>query len=249
MTSSKQVNTHDQNVAPLRNVALLNAATARLVERPAHLPGIGSFSGPSGWGKTVAGVYAANKHKSYYVECRYSWTKKALLQAILKEMGIRPEKTMFEMVEQIAQQLAASRRPLIIDEFDYVVDRGAVELIRDIHDASRASIMLIGEEQLPAKLKKWERFHNRVAVWQQAQPADIEDVRHLARLYAPGLDLADDLMQRILLLARGAIRRMVVNIENVRQEAVLQGWKQVDMQLWGQRELYTGDAPIRRAQA
>lgn len=249
MTSSKQVNTHDKNVAPLRNVALLNTALWRLRERPAHLPGLGSFSGPSGWGKTVAAIYAQNKHQAYYVECRYSWTKKALLEAILGEMGIRPDKTMYQMVEQIARQLAASSRPLLIDEFDYVVDRSAVEMIRDIHDASHGTILLIGEEQLPAKLKKWERFHNRVTVWQQAQPADIEDVRHLASLYAPGLDLADDLMQRILQLARGAIRRMVVNIENVRQEAVLQGWKQVDLQLWGHRELYTGDAPIRRAQA
>ena len=84
--------------------------------------------------------------------------------------------------------------PLIIDELDHMVKKGAVELIRDIHDGSQAAILLIGEERLPAKLERWERFHGRVLDWVPAQPADLDDCRHLANLYCHNIKIADDLL-------------------------------------------------------
>nr|WP_249123784.1 ATP-binding protein [Pseudomonas aeruginosa] len=69
------------------------------------------------------------------------------------------------MADQIAEELAASGRPLIIDEMDHLVAAGQVELIRDLYESSQASILLIGEEMLPTKLKKYERFHGRVLSW------------------------------------------------------------------------------------
>ncbi|WP_207214001.1 hypothetical protein [Solidesulfovibrio carbinolicus] len=56
-------------------------------------------------------------------------------------------------------------RPLIIDEMDHVVERNAVELVRDLYEASRAAILLIGEKALPGKLAQWERFHGRILDW------------------------------------------------------------------------------------
>lgn len=232
--------------APLQNVALCNDALERAMNRPAHLPGLVCFYGPSGWGKSTAAAYVANKHRAYYVECKSSWTKKALLLAVLKEMGVAPAKTLYEMVDQISEQLVLSGRPLIIDEMDHIVTKKATEVVRDVYEGSNAAILLIGEEMLPAKLREWERFHNRMLSWVPAQPCDMDDVRHLAGLYCREVAIADDLLTRIQEVSRGAARRIAVNIEEVRQAGLTEGWDQVDLATWGERSLYSGDAPKRR---
>ncbi len=151
------VNLGGQTTAPLQNVALCNTAMERALHRPGHLPGLVAFYGPSGWGKSTAAAYVADRHRAYYVECKSTWTKKALLLAILTEMGVAPAH-----LPDGRPQLVLSQRPLIIDEMDHIVSKKAVEVIRDIYEGSNAAILLIGEETMPAKLREWERFHNRM---------------------------------------------------------------------------------------
>lgn len=234
------------SIAPLTNVARCNAALERAMHRPRHLPGIVTFYGPSGWGKTFAATYTAVKHRAYHVEAKSSWTRKALLAAILTEMGIAPMKTLYEMSSQVSEQLVLSGRPLIIDEFDHLVQAGTVEVVRDIHESSHAAVLLIGEEQLSAKLKRWERFHNRVLSWVQAEPATADDARRLAGLYLTKVEIRPELLARIHEMARGAVRRICINLEMVQEEALDAGWKSVGLKEWGDRELYTGEAPARR---
>lgn len=232
--------------APLQNVMLCTRLLEQAMNRPAHLPGMVTFFGPSGWGKSFAAAYAANKYRAYYVECKSIWTKKSLLGAILKEMGIEPAKTSADMVEQISQQLALSGLPLIIDEMDHIVEKKAVEVIRDIYEGSNAAILLIGEENIDTKLLKWERFHNRMLAWQGAQPADLEDTRQLARLYCPDITIADDLLEMIQRESMGVARRICVNLNQVQQAAYSEGTDEIDAKLWGNRPLYTGNAPRRK---
>ncbi|MEX2338260.1 MAG: ATP-binding protein [Aquisalimonadaceae bacterium] len=238
--------TPSATTAPLQNVALCNGALERAMHRPGHLPGLVCFYGPSGWGKSTAAAYVANKHRAYYVECKSSWTKKALLGGVLKEMGIAPAKLIYEMADQISEQLVLSGRPLIVDEVDHIVSKKAIEILRDIYEGSNAAVLLIGEELLPAKLREWERFHNRMLAWVPAQPCDIDDTRQLASLYCREVAIADDLLTRIQDVSRGAARRIAVNIETVRQAALTEGVERMDLATWGERALYSGEAPKRR---
>lgn len=233
-------------IAPLKNVGLCMGALARAMERPGHLPGMVTMYGPSGWGKSTAAAYAANETRAYYVQAKSSWTRKAALLAILGEMGVVPARTIYEMCDQVAEQLALSRRPLIVDEMDHLVERNAVEVVRDIYEGSGAAILLIGEEMLPTKLKRWERFHGRMLDWVPAQPADLDDTRHLARLYCDRVTVAEDLLGRILDLSRGSVRRICVNLERVQELAIQRGLKGVGLAEWGDHELFTGEAPNRR---
>lgn len=232
--------------APLKNVMLCTRLLEQAMNRPAHLPGMVTFFGPSGWGKSFAAAFAANKYRAYYVECKSTWTKKALLLSLLKEMGIQPAKTNYDMVEQISQQLALSGLPLIIDEMDHIVEKKAVEVVRDIYEGSNAPILLIGEENIDTKLLKWERFHNRMLAWQGAQPADLEDTRQLSKLYCPDITIADDLLQKIQHESMGVARRICVNLNQVQQAAYSAGTDEIDSRLWGNRSLYTGNAPRRK---
>lgn len=232
--------------APLTNVQLASSIVERSMNRSPNLPGLVALYGPSGWGKSMAAAYVANRHKGIYVECRSFFTPKALMLAILKEMGIRPARTMHEMLDQITDQLSLSGRPLIIDEMDHIVEKNAIEVVRDIYEASHGTVLLIGEEHFPRKLQRWERFHNRVLVWQPAAAATMADAKKLAAFYARGLDIADDLLELLVERARGSVRRICVNIDAIREHCATQGLKRIDRAAWGGRELYTGEAPVRR---
>lgn len=243
--NTPNVNPAAMTVAPLRNVSLCRGALESALRRPGHLPGLVAFSGPSGYGKSTAAAYVANRYRAYYVECKSTWTKKYLLLSILTEMGITPDKTIPEMTAQISEQLVLSGRPLIIDEMDHIVHKKAVEVIRDIYEGSNAAILLIGEEAMPKRLRQWERFHNRMLRWVQAQPSDLDDSRALANLYCRDVEIADELLQRIVEVSRGVARRICINIELVRQEALSIGLERMALADW-HGDLYTGDAPTRR---
>lgn len=233
-------------VAQLANVAICLSALRRAVERPSHLPGLVCFYGPSGWGKTSAATVAVNVHRAYHVQVMSMWNRFSLLKAVLKEMGIVPGKNGTEMLDQVAEQLALSGRPLIVDEMDYLVKKRAVEVIKDIYEASGAAILLIGEEGLPHKLREWEHFHGRVLDWVPAQPADIEDARALRDLFCDRVQVEDDLLEHIQASAAGSVRRITVNLERVQEEASKMGLSAIGLEEWGDRALFTGEPPLRR---
>lgn len=236
-------------IAPIANLDLVAVVMEKLVNRQDGLPGLAVYYGPSGWGKTTATVAVANRSRAYYVQLRSSWTRKDLLEKILFEMGIKPAGRTTQLLDQICEQLAASRRPLILDEFDYAAGKnGQIELVRDIYEGSQSSLLLVGEELLPNKLKKHERFHGRVLNWLPAVPVSLDDARKLAAIYCSEVSLADDLLSHLVTLSHGSVRRVVVNLVNIQDAALIEGWDAVDRATWGNHELYTGDAPKRRGQ-
>lgn len=231
--------------APLKNVAAFGELISRVMTRPAHLPGMATVHGYSGYGKTWAATFAANRHKAKYVEVGASWTKKKLIESLLKEFGIRPAKVLGDMMDQIIEAMAVDNLPLIIDEADHLLRRGMIELVREIHDKSGTPVILIGEEMLPTNLAKYERVHNRMLDWLPAQPADLEDVRVLAKLYAPEVRIEEDLLVQIAETSGGRVRRAAVNVEKVREFAGNHGLEVIDGTLYT-GELFSGQAPRRR---
>ncbi|HVJ53483.1 MAG TPA: ATP-binding protein [Aliidongia sp.] len=235
-------------IAPLRNVAAFAELVDRVVNRTPGLPGMATFHGFSGYGKTFAAIYAANKHRAYHVQVKSVWTRKKLCQSILAEMGVQPAATIPDMMDQIGQQLSLSRRPLIIDEADFLVAKGMIEVVRDIYESSQAAIILVGEEGLPSMLKRWERVHGRMLDWVPAQPASLGDARHLAQLYCRGIEVADDLLAPLHDASGGSVRRICVNLDRVREHAETGGLARIGRAEF-QIEFFTGNAPASRRAA
>ncbi|WP_353429459.1 ATP-binding protein [Paracoccus denitrificans] len=234
------------SVAPLRNVGALVELTDRVQKRRHGLPGMATFYGPSGYGKTTAAIYAANRFSAYQVQVKSAWTAKKLCTAILQDLALPPARTIADMVDQIAEEIAKSGRPLFIDEADQLVARNMIEIVRDIYESSGAAIILIGEELLPQKLQKWERVHGRMLDWVGAEPGDLADVGHLARIYCPGVQLDEDLKKLLLKESNASIRRICVNLDRVREFALTKGLKAVGRGDWGKSGFFTGHAPAPR---
>lgn len=237
-------------MAMLKNVASIYALAEELRSRPPHLPGIGVVHGPSGYGKTHGAIYVQNRMQALRVEVGDSWTKRTLVQRILIEAGQEPRGTIADMAERAILFLGDDpERPLIIDEADKLVDKGMIELVREIHEHSQAPVLLIGEELLPAKLAHIERTHNRILNWVAAQPCDAEDTRALADLFCekPKLKLSDDLLEAIRTRSDGRARRIVVNINRAIEFARQIGTRTLDLKAFSASgTFFTGQPPQQR---
>ncbi|MCY1393858.1 hypothetical protein D3C76_418710 [compost metagenome] len=231
--------------APLTNVLLLTNAVERAMQRPVELPGLVVHYGPSGYGKSCAAAVVANLHRAYHVECRDAWTRKPFLEAVLREMSIRPANTLSKMMDQAAEQLSLSSRPLIVDDVQYLLDKSAANVLTDLYNASLGTLILIGEEGVAQSMRKLERLHNRVLEWVPAEPATLDDVRTLAQRSYPHLSIADELLADLLNAVRGCLRRIAVNLHNLNNDATAQGWTHVSAEQW-KGGWYTGEAPARR---
>lgn len=235
------------NIAGITNVALANQAMMQLQDRSPSLPGLGVLHGPSGYGKSFAASYVANAHRAYYIQCKSTWTRRAFLEAILKEMGIDPAKNLASMTEQACEELMLSNRPLIIDEADWLADsKSHVMMAMDLYEGSQATILLIGEERLPAKLSHYEKIHNRILKWVPAQPCQMSDVIQLAAIYARDIDIDEQLLINVLEATKGVTRRICVNLEDIRNWAADNGANAATVATYN-NPLFTGQAPRGRS--
>lgn len=232
--------------APLRNVTAMRVLVERLTSRGIHLPGFGVFHGYSGYGKTYASVSAQNRTGGPRVEIGDSWTKRTLLVALLKELGVNePRGTIADLAEQLIIRLAEpGHPPVFIDEADKLVDKNMIEIVRELQEKSQCAFILIGEELLPQKLERSERTHNRVLEFVTAQPCDLGDAKLLASAIAPGFQFSEALLDRITSESEGRARRIVTNLDRCVEWARSEGTNQIGENYDG--TFYTGRSPVRR---
>lgn len=233
-------------IAPLKNVAAAFAVAQRIIDRPAGVDGLGLFYGPSGYGKSKASTYVQNKTNAIYLEVFDFWTKRTFCEALLAELGIdRPRGTIATMMIQALRLLQDDpNRLMIIDEADKLVDKGMIELVRDIYKGARIPVLLVGEDQLPQKLARYERCENRVTAYGMANPSDLDDARALGAIYHRQIRFGDDLLAEVVSKTRGVASRIVTSLAEIGQFARANGMSTIGLQDYT-GSYFTGQAPRR----
>lgn len=233
-------NAQKSKLALLKNVILFGELMDRLIATPPHIPPLGVFYGFSGYGKTRSSIFTANIHQALYLEVGASWTIKQFCKHLCIELGIVPQSSTTEMVQDIIDVLQHNRKPLIIDEFDHIARLGvrSINIVREILDKASSPIILIGEHMLPTKLKRWERFDNRVRSWVAARPSDNEDTQKLAEFYAPDIEIEGALLEELCNKAGGITRRICIGIESMKEFAYTTGTNTVTVQNWGDKVFF-----------
>ncbi|UWQ76801.1 AAA family ATPase [Leisingera sp. M658] len=234
------------SVQPLTNVATMAELVKELQNRTFGMPGLGVFYGYPGYGKTFGAIFCASAFDVIHISMQGDWTKKTFLERLLNELGVAPKRVVPDMVLQACEELALDGRTLIVDEADYAFRRGVIELIRDLHDGSETPVVMIGMEEFPQKLRKYELIDSRVMSWVAAQPATLKDASLLASVYAEGVDVAEDLLDAIMERNTGNVRRMVTDLAQVKGEANKLGQTSMTLQDWGGIEFRRKDAPSPR---
>ena len=224
-----------RSFAALENVRLCLQLVNRLITRDPGLPGIGVFHGPSGYGKSYGSIQAQNTTRAVYIQVGESWNRRFLLQSILIECYIdKPRGTVADLMRQVIVALGENpTRPLIIDEADKLVDKGMIELVREIYEHAQVPVLLIGEEDLPRKLQQIERVHNRVLEWRPAVPVDLDDCRKLAGFFLPGLTVSDELLDKARREGEGRARRVVTTLSDMKKWARLHGAQNLTSETYG----------------
>lgn len=210
-------------VAPLPVVERCAKAMEHALKCVGRLPGLVCLYGNSGYGKSVAADALVRSHNAYYVQARSVWNKKHALIQILNALNeTNHARTIPAMLDQAAAILVvddddiAPLRPLVIDEADHLVDRGAIELIRDLYEASGGTpILMVGEEKLATKIEDYERVHSRVLEWVKAEPLTLIEAKQFADIYCPQLELPDDLLQALVFHTKGSARRLATNLGRI----------------------------------
>jgi DNA transposition AAA+ family ATPase len=236
----------------LKNVASFMVMTTRLIERPHHLSGLGFgvCHGPSGYGKTQASLFTQNKSKAIRVEIQDSWTRRTFWRAILRELSVNVKERLpiADMAERAINELGDQpNRPVVVDEADKAIDKGFGEALRELQESSGVPVVLIGEEQLPSKLLRVERLHNRVLEWFPAQPCDLDDARALAKAFVPRVAIKDDLLDAMRTQSTGRVRRIIKNLDDAAEFARNKGLTTLDLKAWGETGFFTGQPPQPRS--
>lgn len=235
-------------IASLANVSLFSEVVETVLGCPEHLTPIAIFNGFSGYGKTFSATKAANIYGAFYVQIGGSWDTHALCDAMLEELGSPMKGTVAAKAKKIIEILALSAdRPLIIDEFDHVVRKSrCVEIVREIVDKTHVPTVIIGEENLPFEIAKYERFHNRILAWQPALPASFDDTKALAELYYPDLMISEGLLKKVFDACGTRVRRICTNLDQVSKVAVSNGLSEIGLDEWGRNQFPDAQPPQKR---
>ena len=232
---STPVKPRGRSFAALQNVRLTTQLVNTLLLADPGTPTIGVLHGPSGYGKTESSIYAQNRSRARRIEVGITWTAKTLMLKILAECG-KPKArgTISDLTDEVIIELGQyPDRPLFIDEADILCDKGLIDHVRYIYEQAQVPMLLIGEEDLPGKLKRIERVHNRVRKWVPAEPANLDDCVKLAALFAPGLAIADDLLDHMRVEGEGRVRRIVTSLTSARDWARDRGVQNLGLKAYG----------------
>ncbi|WP_029896866.1 AAA family ATPase [Desulfohalovibrio reitneri] len=166
------------------NVSKFRRAVATMEDMEHGQPGIAVCWGQAGRGKTVAVQNYYSEHGGVYLYVWQDWTQCAFLQGLCFEIcGQRP-RSANDCKIKIVAALSKEPQTIFVDEADKL-SVARINDLRDIHELTGSSIVLVGEEELPALLGQQRRVWSRVVQEVVFGPISESDVA----MY--GMDAAD----------------------------------------------------------
>ena len=141
------------------------AAVDALVNRDPSLHGLGLFYGQWGYGKTEIVEQYYGISDTFYIRMMRKWATRRLLEELCEIMKLgAPVYRLDRTVDQVIAGFRRWRKPLFVDEGDYLFQRGGemLDVIVDIFDAARVPIIIIGMESIYERLQKHGKFFSRI---------------------------------------------------------------------------------------
>lgn len=226
-------------MAMTKNVRRFLGAVRELSQRGPGLEGMGLLGGEPGEGKTTTLAYVSNLVNGVYVRANACWTVTAMLAEICHELGLPRQRLKHPMINGIIGAMLVEPRPIFVDEADYLLRSfDMLDTLRDIYDmVPGACVILVGMEELAAKVRANGRFARRVTQWVEFSGLDVADAVTLAATVCE-VGVARDLVEHLHRETRGNVGRMVVGLTRIESLGKLNGMAEVDLEAWGDRQLF-----------
>lgn len=229
-------------IIPVKNVARLASAYQALESRPLNTPGMGLVWGDTGRGKTTATTWLINRCNGIYVRALALWNASSMLRAIAEELDLDTKGTRTALEVRVIERLAETQRPLFVDEADHIVgNEQMMETLRDIHDLSTVPVIMIGMGQMRKKVARYAQLENRIMHWVEFSACDHEDAVTLSRGMCD-VEVEEDLLNELIEMTRGEIRRLVVGLAQIEDEAKVQGLSTIGKSQF-KRDFFLGQRP------
>jgi len=157
------------------NVSRFRKAVSLLEDMEKGQPGFMVAYGRAGRGKTFAAQNYFAEHGGIYIQVWQGWTQTAFLQQLCFEVnGTRPRSSNACKI-RIVEELSKEKRTIFVDEADRLhIHR--LEDLRDIHEATGAPVVLIGEEELLGMVSSQRRLWSRVTQEVKFGPVSGTDI-------------------------------------------------------------------------
>lgn len=211
-----------------QNFKRLAEAQQAVERRGPKEAGLVIIRGPYGVGKSALVERFALDHDAVFVRCMETWTKRGLLDAVAKCMGLDTRGRNSEVQARIIGRQAVDMKPMIFDEADFLVRSTAalLECIRDITDTTGCACFLVGMETFGNRLVRYGHIASRVAKVVEFQPLTPADVQATCDKLCE-VPLTPEVVAEVHRQSGGRMRLALAAISNIEQWAEANGWPSV----------------------
>ncbi len=146
------------------NYYRMEKAVESLINRDPSLPGLGLIIGKPGYGKSSNVEHYYSVADIFYIVTESLWGPRRILEEACDVLNLGDsEYRLDRLSDQVCEGLKRWRKPLFIDEADYLLKNGIMlDVVRDIHEKTKVPIILIGMEKLYRNLQKHDQFFSRI---------------------------------------------------------------------------------------
>ncbi len=187
-------------------------------------------TGEAGYGKSETVDQWAIQTGAAYLRAKEEWTPNWFLTELAENLKLDPRGRAKDVFGRIAGYIGGNQTPLVIDEVEHCLKDNArvLEAVRDLSDLTEVLVILVGMDQVQARIARHKQISSRIATVVEFQPATIEDVALTCKQLAE-VEIAPDLVAEIQRQSAGRMREIMNAIATCERTAQRNGLKQVGL--------------------
>lgn len=181
-------------------------------------------TGPAGFGKSQTVDQWAISNGAAYLRAKVEWTPRYFMTELAETLKLDSRGRAKDVFGRIAGVLGSQQIPLVIDEVEHCLRDGAqvLEAIRDLSDLTEVIVILVGMDQVQAKIARHAQISSRIAKVVEFYPASLDDVTEFCKQLSE-VTIAPDLVVEIHRQSGGRVREIMNAIATVEQTAKRNG--------------------------
>lgn len=220
-----------QFVKNISNYERFRTSISAVETRGASEASLMLVTGPAGYGKSGTVDQWAVQTGAAYLRAKVEWTPRYFMTELAEALKIDSRGRAKDVFGRVAGVLGSQQIPLVVDEVEHCLRDGAkvLEAIRDLSDLTEVVVVLVGMDQVQAKIARHAQISSRVARVVEFLPATADDVGELCRALAE-VRIAPDLIGEIHRQSAGRVREVMNAIATCEQQALRNGKTEVALQ-------------------
>jgi DNA transposition AAA+ family ATPase len=206
------------------NVSRFLAAIRQVESRAVAEKQIVVVTGEAGFGKSRTALWWGVHNSAVMISVFPLASPVWVLRDLVRELGDAPKRSAEDVKLQVVGLLAAEPRPIVVDEVEHALERGAVALdaLRVIADLCEVPFVLVGREGTREKLRRHKQIWRRLSPPCEFKALTLGDVRDLAAALAEA-EIGDEVIAAIHANCEGRICTALAGIAAADKAAARSG--------------------------